>query len=489
MPDIFISYAHADDQVLAEGASGWVTALADRLQKSLAMKPGGAAIKVWMDHRLEPNKRVDPALAHRVGAADVFVAVLSPRYLESPWCRDEIEGFAARHGAAAERVFLVEMAPTDRSDWPATIHDISTLCFWAQAFDDPAAMPLGWPAPDPAGDRPYWRALNELAHFISDRLRAASAGAGMAAAPARQRVWIADPTDHVLDVWERLAAALRQQGAEVLPSNPGSYPTTSEADWRAALDADLASADLLVQLFGPHPGRKPAWNDSPYSHLMASAAAQAARARGIAWLPWRASDVQLDSLPEGAHRQWLTGAVAGGGEALLSEVLARLKSLSAPAAAPVPPALAASPTTGDAGAPLSICVQADGTDRGVGEQVRDLLFGLGVDASLAPLPQPAQAPAQWRQDYEDMLKESNGLLIVYGASPASWVQAQVQAARKTLARVRRGTWGALLDGPPGTQPDHGVRSHGVELLDCRAGLSPEPLRRFIDSLRAGAAAD
>ncbi|MBX3604857.1 MAG: toll/interleukin-1 receptor domain-containing protein [Piscinibacter sp.] len=479
MAEVFISYAHADDQSLTAGARGWVTDLADRLQKSLAMKPGGAATRVWMDHRLEPNKRVDPALAERVAAASAFVAVLSPRYLESPWCRDEIEGFAARHGAAAERVFLVEMAPTARDDWPVAIRDVSTLCFWAQAFDDPAPMPLGWPSPDPAGDRPYWRALNELAHFISDRLRTPTGGAAAAPAATR-RVWIAEPTDHVLDAWERLAAALRQQGIEVRPANPGAYPTAAEADWRAALNADLAEADLLLALFGPHPGRRPGWSDSPYTQLMAEAAAQVARERGIGFLCWRPPDVQLDTLPEGPHRLRVTGAVSGSGEALLAEVLARLAT-PAPAPQPLPA------TAGTESAPLNVCVQADDSDRRIGEQVRDLLFGLGVDASLAPLPQPAQAPAQWRQDYESLLRDSSGLLIVYGSSPASWVQAQVQAARKTLARLRRGTWGALLDAPPGNQPDHGVRSHGVVLLDCRAGLSGEALRGFVDSLRAGAA--
>jgi hypothetical protein len=87
-----------------------------------------------------------------------------------------------------------------------------------------------------------------------------------------------------------------------------------------------------------------------------------------------------------------------------------------------------------------------------------------------------------------MLNESQGLVIVYGSSPASWVQAQVQAARKLFARKRRGTWGALLEGPPGNQPDHGIRSHSVMLLDCRQAVTSEPLLRFLDVLREGISA-
>ena len=485
MPEVFISYTHADDQPFADGMRGWVTALADRLQKSLAMKPGGASIRVWMDHRLEPNKRVDPALASRVAGADAFLAVLSPRYFDSPWCRDEIEGFASRVGVADERMFLLEMFPTERTRWPAAIGNLSSRSFWSQAFEEPAPMPLGWPAPDPASDRPYWRALNELAHFISERLQA---DAPAAVRSARGRVWIGDPTDHVLDAWEALAAALRQQGADVLPAAPGRYPAVTEPEWRAALAADFAASDVMVQLLGPHPGRRPPWSELSFSHLQAQAARAAAAERSVPWLAWRSPDVELGAVSASAHRNLLTGALACGVEALLGEVLTRLKppEAAAPtsARAATEPALEIGQDQGDI--VPSVCVQADRADRALGEQVRDLLFTLGVDATLAPLPQPSQPPAEWRLHYETLLAESSGLLIVYGDSPPSWVQAQVQSGRKTLARLRRGLWGGLLDAPPGTQPDHGVRSHGLMLLDCRQGLAAEPLRRLIDGLRASA---
>ena len=118
-----------------------------------------------------------------------------------------------------------------------------------------------------------------------------------------------------------------------------------------------------------------------------------------------------------------------------------------------------------------------------------MLFTLGVDANLAPEPAPDQPPAQWRQDYEAVLGESHGLVIVYGSTPPSWVQAQVQSARKLLARTRRGIWGALLDCPPGQQPDHGVRSHNVVMLDCRGGIAPEPLAHFLTLLRSAGSTD
>jgi hypothetical protein len=46
----------------------------------------------------------------------------------------------------------------------------------------------------------------------------------------------------------------------------------------------------------------------------------------------------------------------------------------------------------------------------------------------------------------------------------------------------------LLDGPPGQQPDHGVRSHNLMMLDCRTGIAPDPLARFLTTLRSGSPA-
>ena len=482
MSEVFISYAHADDEPFSEGTAGWVTAFADRLRKSLSMRKGGGRIKVWMDHRLEPEKQVDSALAERVTGSACFIAVLSPRYLESKWCLKEIETFVQHTGEDGERVFLVELAPTSRDDWPRGVRSLSARQFWTQGFDDPAAIPLGWPVADPAGDRPYWRALNELSHFVSERLQTAKAEVQDESSPC---IWLAEPTDHVLESWERLAGSLRQQGYRVLPAAPGLYPVTSEKEYLAAVEADVAAADALVQLFGPHPGRRPAWSELPFTLLQAEAARAATAARPHAYSVWRAPDVKLEDVANPAYAQLLTGAATGGLEDFQRHVLSRIapKVTSVQASPASPPVLATSTDQ------LSICVSADGPDRELGQRVRDMLFTLGVDASLAPEPAPDQPPARWRQDYEAVLGESHGLVIVYGSTPPSWVQAQVQSARKLLARTRRGVWGALLDGPPGQQPDHGVRSHNVVLLDCRGGIAPEPLAHFLSLLRSAGSAD
>jgi hypothetical protein len=55
-PQVFISYAHIDDQPYEEGARGWVTHFVDGLQKALWQKTGDSQISCWMDHRLAAQR-------------------------------------------------------------------------------------------------------------------------------------------------------------------------------------------------------------------------------------------------------------------------------------------------------------------------------------------------------------------------------------------------------------------------------------------------
>jgi hypothetical protein len=245
-----------------------------------------------------------------------------------------------------------------------------------------------------------------------------------------------------------------------------------ESSYRQGLASDLGKADLLVQLFGHEPSEKPTWADSPLVQLQAHAALAEARRRGIPLLAWRRPDIRLEEIADPAHKAVLTGATACGFEEFHQQVLRQLTHAAAP---PGPPATA--------GGPVSVVVNADKPDRDLGKRVQDMLFELEVDTTLVAEPLPTQPPAQYLHDLEAQLTASNGLVIVYGDAQPSWVQAQHALARKTLALSRKGIWGAVLDAPPEEKPDIGLRSRSVMLLDCRRGVTPAPLKRFVDTLR------
>src|SRR6185503_2439432 len=93
--DIFISYAHIDNQPLDQGLKGWVETLHERLSVRLAQLLGEEP-RIWRDLKLQGNDMFADTLVDRVGRAAILVSVLSPRYVKSEWCLRELSEFSRR---------------------------------------------------------------------------------------------------------------------------------------------------------------------------------------------------------------------------------------------------------------------------------------------------------------------------------------------------------------------------------------------------------
>ena len=90
MNDVFISYAHIDDQALTEGQKGWITQfhriLEVRLGQLLGEKP-----TIWRDQKLQGSDVFDDKIVNAFREAKVMVSIMSPRYMKSEWCLSLID--------------------------------------------------------------------------------------------------------------------------------------------------------------------------------------------------------------------------------------------------------------------------------------------------------------------------------------------------------------------------------------------------------------
>ena len=92
-PDLFISYAHLDDQPLMDGQTGWISTFHKVLAIRLAMLRGEEP-RIWRDDsRLQGNDFLTPAIMKALAESQLLVSVLSPRYLKSEWCMQELANF------------------------------------------------------------------------------------------------------------------------------------------------------------------------------------------------------------------------------------------------------------------------------------------------------------------------------------------------------------------------------------------------------------
>lgn len=162
--DVFVSYAHSDDI-----PERWVTTLVRNLQESLASRLGRAdAYSIWMDRNLIPSHPIPNAITENLERSSTLLVVLSPAYLNSEWCRREANHFLEtirRTHTSDQRVFIVEMRPTERSQWPAEFRDLVSLPLWEHTNFGGVAT-LGFPQPSEF-NQAYYSALAKLADGIA----------------------------------------------------------------------------------------------------------------------------------------------------------------------------------------------------------------------------------------------------------------------------------------------------------------------------------
>src|SRR4051812_47228618 len=107
--DVFVSYAHIDNEPEASGAEGWVDVLVRLLEGEIHKRLGTREPRIWVDRDLATNRPLSAELLTRVRRSALLVVIMSPSYLNSEWCRRERETFLAlvKDRVADGSVFLV----------------------------------------------------------------------------------------------------------------------------------------------------------------------------------------------------------------------------------------------------------------------------------------------------------------------------------------------------------------------------------------------
>src|ERR1700710_2460893 len=104
--DVFVSYAHLDN----EGELPWVSALVHDLTIRIPERLGTKGVHIWRDDRLEGNRPFTPEILQAIQRAATLLIVMSPGYVKSQWCTRERNSFLDFAGdcVKAGRIFIVE---------------------------------------------------------------------------------------------------------------------------------------------------------------------------------------------------------------------------------------------------------------------------------------------------------------------------------------------------------------------------------------------
>ena len=174
--DIFVSYAHTDNEPF-DNPQGWI----DRLDKKLRLRLAqllGADPKVWRDKReLQGNEYFVGEIGDGISSTRLLLSVISPRYVNSPWCKGELKEFCRRTlmtgGPSAgnlSRIFKVVKTHVDENEMPEELRGLLGYHFYEH--DESGRLREFRQDDPPNKDQRYWDKLEDLAQDIAKTIKA-----------------------------------------------------------------------------------------------------------------------------------------------------------------------------------------------------------------------------------------------------------------------------------------------------------------------------
>ncbi|PWT79527.1 MAG: hypothetical protein C5B44_06725, partial [Acidobacteria bacterium] len=300
--DIFISYAHNDNQAVQEGQRGWIdnfhNALEKRLQVYLGAKP-----KIWRDPRLQGNDYFADTLVEQIPKVAILISVLSPSYIKSEWCRREMQLFCRIAGLTGgvrlgnkARIFKVEKINVPLEKHPEELQFMTGYQFFYIDEQAHRARELSPESGPHAID--YWQRIDDVAQDITALLESmrSSSGSQPAVEVAMELtespgsvVYLAETSFDLAPQRDRIKRELQERGHRVLPDRP--LPLNGP-ELQELVQEYLNASKLSIHLIGSNYGVIPEAADRSVVCLQNDLAAERSKGNSFARLIWMPEGLQ-----------------------------------------------------------------------------------------------------------------------------------------------------------------------------------------------------
>lgn len=491
--DIFISYAHIDNQPLAEGQKGWITsfhrALEIRLSQLLGDQP-----EFWRDESdLRGNDYFNEAIAMRLPKVAILITVLTPRYVKSDWCLREVEEFyrlAEQTGgvrvADKSRIFKIVKTPVPPDQHPLAMQKLLGYEFYQT---DPAT---GKPREfifnsGPNVDINYWAKLDDVAYDVFQLLETlkaqtdASPAQAPSPSPQRGQIYLAETTLDLSLERDKIKRELQSRGYRVVPEEP--LPLEA-VNFEKVVRENLRHSLLSIHLVGANYGVVPEATDRSIVCLQNQLAAERCRDANFSRIIWMPPGL---SASETRQQQFITylcdDSSAQDGAELLQSSLEDLKTLIHDKLnAPIQMPLNHAPTHDDS--PPRIYLICDSQDADHIAPLYDHLFDQGFEV-ITPMLEGDEAQA--RADHRENLMLCDAILIYYGAAGEAWLRTKLFDLRKLAGygRTKPLLAKAVYIGAPATPAKERFRTLEALVIKQPEHFNPESLVPLLAQMSSG----
>lgn len=527
--DIFISYGHLDDEDPAGDVKGWVDLLVERLPRLISNSLGYQP-KIWRDDRsLRGNDLLRGAIDEGVSRSLVLIPIVSPRYVQSEWCRVELNTFcstAPPPGVPAfrSRIFKVIKTPLllhPANKEPEQLRDLIGYSFFEMEGDMPVEF-----SPDalPQKDQRYWTTLRRLAWDLSNTLvelkhpaespqpssttatinvkatttptgtepvtpASETASGSLAVANvstngATKSVYLAETTSDLNKERELVRDELRQRGYRVLPEH--KLPLEERKQTEASIREALEHCALAVHLVGKRYGTTPEDDARSVVRIQDELTAQRGTAEAsflrVLWMPpgLMTTPAEIEDERQRAFVIELQNRIAAGTE-LLQTTVEDLKTRIVEKLNPPPET-----HEGEVRSRLKhIYLICENRDRGLVRPIKEFLF----KQSFEVITWFDEGVSGTLMDYHRKnLRECDAALVYFGSGDEPWVRKNLEDLEKAYGYGREHDWSAsaVYVGAPLNDQKEDFLTHLVPyVIRNYSVFDPNDLRDFVTALQTG----
>jgi hypothetical protein len=483
-PEIFISYAHADNEFPRydsrdwESSRGWVECFYDALRKRLAMLRRGT--EIWRDASggILGASELTPAIRAGVANASILVIINSPAYAKSQWCEEELrlflESAEARLGGLRTgtmlRVVKINKLPDTGDSFVSRVPELADSTGYF-LYRNVEGRPLEFEPPH--GVEPgtkFLTAVNNVAYDIVEALQ----GRPAPVPPTGIIVYLAETTLDVADSRAKLQSELEQFGHTVLPSPHDDR----SGEYAAKVRSDLRRARLSVHVIGGQTGPMPSGtgNRSAVELQYDLAGEEAAQRPGFMRLTWLAPFSPTAARQQGAFIERLQSTDPNLLVASLEDVRSLVKQYLAQNQI--------RPSKRVTGEVQLVYLMFDQPDEESAKPLAKWLFDQGFEVL-----RPARS-GNLLKAHRVNLRDSDGALIYYGEVNDAWLAVKLADLRKTLVETKktRKLKGAVYLGDPPDTAKGELRLQQFDVIPGFGRFRPEMLSAFVEKVRASTGA-
>jgi hypothetical protein len=484
---LFISYAHLDNEPLGGQREGWVSQFHRSVGTMLSMRMG-RKVEIWRDEKLRGSDIFSDEILVQLPKAALLISILTPRYVDSEWCTREVREFckeAEKTGGVVienkSRVIKVIKTPVeDEGPLPPLMKD--TLGYPFYVFSDEHAPLELDPAFGPEIAQKYNVKVANLVWDISQQLKKLGVTAkDPEPVCSKPTIYLAECSWDQRQARETLEAELRRHGYPILPDRQLSRDETCYVGEVAKL---LEKSKFSIHLVGATYGAVP---DGPtqksivvLQNELAVERSRGAGLRRVIWVPEGTSSRQveqqqfIDTLHNSAEAQFGADLMVCDLETLKESVHRALERLQKPEQSPPREPLAT----------RLVYLICDERDRRATIPLRRFLINQGFQVEIPVFEGDA---ATVRQRNQDLFTQCDGIILFYGAGDELWKRTVDSDLRKMKGYrdLRRITASFTYLAEPVT--DHKsdlIEMEEPHVMNGLGGFSESVMQPFIQMFRS-----